>query len=1108
MSTPAPWHQVVTLREDLLSGELALNLFAADLYEVAVQSGERPLYEDPALFFARTHATRSMRDLVGDVAACLDGRSDKAVRKLALTYGGGKTHTLITLLHLFGRAGSLPDLPAVAAFRQAITQATGGAVPRARVATVAFDKLDVHKGMEALSPTGERRQLHHPWSVLVYQLAGDDGLRELHADGLAEERESPPTEQYLKAVLQAPAADGLATLVLFDEVLIYARNKAQQDSVWRKRTVDFFQALTQAVAKTDRAALVVSLLANDLKADDLLGRTLAAELEDIVSRQREEDVQPVEKRDVARVLRQQFFTPESLADEARFRPHAHAAAAAVANVDERTARRLSDEEERYTASYPFHPELTEVFYQKWTGIEQFQQTRGVLRTFALALREAAQWDAAPLVGPNVFLAAPGEDALSPAARELATTARNATVAQGDKVAWPNILESELGKARDIQEDQGTLSGREIEQAVVAVFLHSQPALNAAGLGDLLALVGHTDPIKIELEKGLKKWARTSWYLDDDRLDAWASSDDALPQEWRLGGRPNLRQMHDHARERLVKEDDVGVVLDNEAAAIDPKGASLGLVVHKVPDHPRKIEDDPRLHLATLGPKAASEPGRVSPYAHRFLTTHTSDDKPRVYRNNLLLVAPTESGLVVARNAIRDWLAWEHVKELPEYRDMPPLRVEQVVKSAASAKEDVPHAVGQAYCLVVTTSETSAEQAFKVAVTSEPLATTIKNDPRARVAETAIEPAALLPDGPYGVWPDDQPTVPAQDLVDDFFRYPRLPKLLSPDVVRDTLVQGARSGTFALRYTRGDGSVRTYWLEAPDPAALADGSLEAVLPAHAELPDLSPALLDPGRLPGLWDGDVTLGDLYAYFGGGHVVQRPVGDTGFTEPLDVPRAEPTAVQAAVVQAVEEGRLWLATGTASLWRETPPAGVLTDAAALRSPPEPIAAADLLPEALPEAWADGTATARSFYDALQDGREPALPWTLVAQAIHDAIHARVLEPTDGPVVAWPLPYEEAAGTRFTLPGTPADYPQADNASPTWREPTAPNVRAAEAELGVDEVQDLADIAPEILEAAAGHGVRFTLRVALGDGRPVPADVVDRVASLLADVNSDLDLS
>ena len=38
-----PWHEVVELREDLKSGDLSLAVFAADLYEVVMQRGQRPV---------------------------------------------------------------------------------------------------------------------------------------------------------------------------------------------------------------------------------------------------------------------------------------------------------------------------------------------------------------------------------------------------------------------------------------------------------------------------------------------------------------------------------------------------------------------------------------------------------------------------------------------------------------------------------------------------------------------------------------------------------------------------------------------------------------------------------------------------------------------------------------------------------------------------------------------------------------------------------------------------------------------------------------------------------------------------------------------------------
>ena len=48
------WHEVVKLRDDLRSGDLPLHMFAADLYEVMMQNGKRPIYEKPKEFFALT----------------------------------------------------------------------------------------------------------------------------------------------------------------------------------------------------------------------------------------------------------------------------------------------------------------------------------------------------------------------------------------------------------------------------------------------------------------------------------------------------------------------------------------------------------------------------------------------------------------------------------------------------------------------------------------------------------------------------------------------------------------------------------------------------------------------------------------------------------------------------------------------------------------------------------------------------------------------------------------------------------------------------------------------------------------------------------------------
>ena len=154
-----PWHEVVELLDELKTGELSLSMFAADLYDV-IMGRAKPLYQNPEKFFGRTSPTFNLRELVKDIVQRLAAKNDKAVRQLELTYGGGKTHTLITLFHLVRDPDSLPDLAAVKEFIEHAEMKP----PKAQVASLPFDKLDVEKGMEVSDPLGNLRWLKHPWS--------------------------------------------------------------------------------------------------------------------------------------------------------------------------------------------------------------------------------------------------------------------------------------------------------------------------------------------------------------------------------------------------------------------------------------------------------------------------------------------------------------------------------------------------------------------------------------------------------------------------------------------------------------------------------------------------------------------------------------------------------------------------------------------------------------------------------------------------------------------------------------------------------------------------------------------------------------------------------
>ncbi|MGI6098887.1 MAG: DUF499 domain-containing protein, partial [Kiritimatiellia bacterium] len=974
-----PWHEVVTLRDDLRSGELPMHMFAADLYEVIMQSGKRPIYERPEHFFALTFPTYNLRQLVRDVVLRLAGKNNRVVRQLALTYGGGKTHTLITLRHLVTDPANLPDLPAVAEFIEAI----GERPPPCRVAALCFDKLDVEKGMDVRAPDGRIRMLKHPWSVLAYQLAGDAGLKLLHADGKAEERDTAPAENLLSELLAMPVRDGLGVLILLDEVLMFAREKVAQDARWLDKLRNFFQYLTQAATKIDRCCIVASLLASDPGKSDTFGRGVDTVLQNVFKRQREGMVEPVVKEDVAEVLRRRFFTPETLKNRDIFPQHVVAALKGIAAVDEQTAKQGAEAEDRFIRSFPFHPDLTEVLYSKWTQLPQFQRTRGVLRTFALALREAVQWDTSPLVGPAVFLTAPGKEGLSEALRELVAVA-DTDASDGAKQAWTGILDNEFSQARRIQTESVGLKNREIEQAVVATFLHSQPIGQTARTRDLTVLLSAARPDKIELEKGLIRWAQSSYWLDDQHT---TGAEGQLPAVWRLGNRPNLTQMHAVAA-RNIQDDTVRARLLDEIGAtksLTANAAAAGVRTHMLPIQPRDIEDDGAFHYAVLGPNAASESGKPGAEAKRFLDETTGPDRPRVYRNAVLLLTPSQDGLEHAMARVRDYLAWgvvrEDVRKQQKDGNVDPARAQTLQINIDKSKSRIPEAIRQAYSIVVTVSDKNEAQAFKITVTDEPHFNIIKADKRSRVQDTAVTAEALLPGGPYDLWRPSETMRRVKDLAGAFAQIPKLPKMLKASAILDTLVKGCEQGAFVLRLARPDKTWRAWWMSTPDEQACNDPAMELVLPEAAELSDIVPALLAPDKLPGLWPtAEIPVKSVFDYFSGGTVVQIDKG--GYHEPMQIPKAAPEVVEAAIAAAVAESAIWLLSGPASILGEPIPEGVLHADATLRAPPKPIPPAEILPENLREAWKEGIATGLSIATALSIKAGRTFPWKTVRDA------------------------------------------------------------------------------------------------------------------------------
>ena len=84
-----PWREVVAPHPDVAKGGYHRTEFAADLAAV-VEGDTAPEYQDPKEFFARTHLTEGMRQLLVNTIQRLGGKGGEPIVQLKTAFGGGK----------------------------------------------------------------------------------------------------------------------------------------------------------------------------------------------------------------------------------------------------------------------------------------------------------------------------------------------------------------------------------------------------------------------------------------------------------------------------------------------------------------------------------------------------------------------------------------------------------------------------------------------------------------------------------------------------------------------------------------------------------------------------------------------------------------------------------------------------------------------------------------------------------------------------------------------------------------------------------------------------------------------------------------------------------
>jgi len=364
------WFNNVKPHKDIQDGHLDESIFAANLAEVASGKG-REIYTSPEMFFQKTYFTAGLKNIAKRVVQGLNGGQDADNRVISLQtgFGGGKTHTLISIFHLakWGKKATNSE------YTKELLQTTGEPkFDTAHIAVFTNTTNDPAQGRKVDGIT-----IKTLWGELAYQLGGAAAYELVRVN---DEKQIAPKGLFKKVLEQCKPC-----LILIDELADYCVSASAvkvEASNLSDQTVSFMQELTEAVTGTDNCVLIATLPASaqELAASPISSQILTA-LENRITRVGA-NMKPVEDDEIFEVVRRRLFEDLGSADKIEKVISAYTVLYQSLFSEIPPYAVKSEYKEKLKKSYPFHPELIDMFRLRWASNPFFQRTRGVLRILA------------------------------------------------------------------------------------------------------------------------------------------------------------------------------------------------------------------------------------------------------------------------------------------------------------------------------------------------------------------------------------------------------------------------------------------------------------------------------------------------------------------------------------------------------------------------------------------------------------------------------------------------------------------------------------------------------------------------------------------------------
>jgi hypothetical protein len=634
-----PWWQVITPHRDIREGNFNASQFAANLYNV-VHRKATPEYLDPREFFRRTYLTEGLKNLLDRAIRRVSGDMNASpVINLQTNFGGGKTHSMLALYHIFSAT------PA-AEYPQEIRDLAGDVDLRelgSRVhrAVISGQDLAPQEGTDH-----DGTHVNTLWGEIAWQLGGRvafDRLAGADATGTNPGRE----------VLESIIADHAPCLILIDEWVAYARQlygSARLHAGTYDAHFSFVQALLDAVSAVPGAMLAVTIPASDNEAGGTNGQRALHRLQGLVRRVGD-PWKAATSKESFEIVRRRLFEEVDPAGGAEISAIARRFAAFYGERrgEFPSEAGLAEYEDDLKAAYPIHPELFQRLYDDWSTLERFQRTRGVLTLLSTVIQ--VLWDAkdhSPMIMPATLpLSAPGVG--------------NQLVQYLDDRWEPIIAKDVEGRASTpaaVDNARPLYGQRSVtERLARTIFIGSAATVRSAnkGIEKKRIWLGTAVPGDVtgNFDSALHLLAERATYLYTEGDRYWYDTSQSVTKTVRdisdgLIGEP----------EKVYRE----IAARLQLAADQSRSSFTG--VYCCPTKTEAIPDEDRVLLVIIHPEHTYQRGDESSSAMDFARSaiRNHGNVARKRPNMLVFLAADGEKMDELMSAARDFYAWRHVHQ--------------------------------------------------------------------------------------------------------------------------------------------------------------------------------------------------------------------------------------------------------------------------------------------------------------------------------------------------------------------------------------------------------------------------------------------------------------